>query len=927
MKNSFFFVFCLTSFVIGAQSNYQSLLWKISGNGLQEDSYLYGTMHVSSKVAYRLDDVFYTSLLKAETIALESDPNTWLKSSYEEIQANGADRYLYYTDGFYPQLFKLELPEEAVVRSAIRLDNAIVNAYLYRKNYNADNFEEETYLDMFIYQAAKKNKKPVVALEDLEESRYLVARAISSPPKKTPDPWIQKLFERENPLLVQENAYRDRNLDLLDSIGSALNTEFFRENMLYKRNENMVRALDSLLKKTTVFAGVGAAHLPGEKGMIAMLRQKGYRVTPLESKQTAYTKNRKELLEKTFVKTPLTLESTPDNFITLKSFNTLWELDYLGQQFHIALDVTNGAYLAITRINTFDYLSDKEKITLDKIDDLLYEDIPGTILKKEKITTPFPGIRIWNKTKKGDYQQYHIYRTPLEVIIIKLGGRLDYVSNNADEVFSSITFRAPNTNWETLRAASEKYQLTLPQNYTIKNYVNKGKKLIQSYANDEYFFFQEVPVYDVNYIEEDDFEAAYLHETFYKNYDLKEDKGTFVDANYSSYESSARRTKSGKRVLYLKTIVKDDNYYMMGYEGENAASARRFFDSFQFNSTSKESRFETVKDTALHFSVISNTKSVFPGTNTITGFRKKTKPYEQSEKQTAYTTTYNEKIAVTRKKFHDLQMYEHIDSVWAEIDSSYKKDFMITNRQKAHSDGVYTYAFRLRDTGSIKYIRVKNILKKGILYELKTIEDTLATPSEFVTRFYDTFTPADTLLGKDVLVDKTSQFFDALERNDSIVLKASRRIKFSEKDTDRLIDILSTYQFPDDRKFIKQDLIKALGKLKNDKILPYLVALYLNSYTDPKAQTAILSIFLERNSESAYKQVLELLENDFPLDAIGVRTLFTTQKKSLKLKKSLFPELLNYVTIEEYKKPVYELLATLKDSSYIKIKDYKRYKN
>ena len=85
--------------------------------------------------------------------------------------------------------------------------------------------------------------------------------------------------------------------------------------------------------------------------------------------------------------------------------------------------MTNGGYLAITRINTFDYLSKKPKDYLKKIDDLLFEDIPGEIISKETISVPFEGIKIVNKTKKDDYQRYLICKTPLEIIIVKLGGK------------------------------------------------------------------------------------------------------------------------------------------------------------------------------------------------------------------------------------------------------------------------------------------------------------------------------------------------------------------------------------------------------------------------------------------------------------------------------------------------------------------------
>ena len=53
---------CLLVFLIGSvwiglpdQAKGQSLLWEISGNGIKESSYLYGTIHILCPDEYKLD--------------------------------------------------------------------------------------------------------------------------------------------------------------------------------------------------------------------------------------------------------------------------------------------------------------------------------------------------------------------------------------------------------------------------------------------------------------------------------------------------------------------------------------------------------------------------------------------------------------------------------------------------------------------------------------------------------------------------------------------------------------------------------------------------------------------------------------------------------------------------------------------------------
>src|SRR6185436_19016275 len=56
---------------------YPSLMWEISGHGLKKPSYLIGTMHVSSKLAFHLPDSFYLAVRSAQVVALETNPETW----------------------------------------------------------------------------------------------------------------------------------------------------------------------------------------------------------------------------------------------------------------------------------------------------------------------------------------------------------------------------------------------------------------------------------------------------------------------------------------------------------------------------------------------------------------------------------------------------------------------------------------------------------------------------------------------------------------------------------------------------------------------------------------------------------------------------------------------------------------------------------
>src|SRR3954469_9825807 len=70
------------------EKKYPSLFWEITGNGLKKPSYLFGTMHISNKLAFHLGDSFYTALKSVDVVALEQDPNLW-QEEYSKMTFNG----------------------------------------------------------------------------------------------------------------------------------------------------------------------------------------------------------------------------------------------------------------------------------------------------------------------------------------------------------------------------------------------------------------------------------------------------------------------------------------------------------------------------------------------------------------------------------------------------------------------------------------------------------------------------------------------------------------------------------------------------------------------------------------------------------------------------------------------------------------------
>lgn len=968
---SFFLLIFMLSSVSAQEEN--SLLWEISGNGLEKSSYLYGTMHVSKKIAFRLDDVFYEALDASDMVALESDPGLWL----ENRDAMGGNAYGfgagYIPKGFYASAFRVENPKKEMLGAYLAYEDRIVNNILYRTNEYAQNFEEETYLDMFIYQAGKKFKKPIVALEDMEESATLVGRASMNAMKQKPDDWLQKKMQQQGPMMLLQDAYRERNISLLDSIDRAMYTDHYMKNMLYIRNTNMAERLDSVMTKGKVFAGIGAAHLPGEGGVIDLLRKKGYRVEPLVSPSSEKGKELKKKFEEKVLENEYNRFGPEDGFFSIKLPNKLYPVSDLGKTTYVSPDLANGSFVVVNRIPTYKFLKQDALFSIDDIDDLLFENIPGKITEKKNIVRDgFAGLDIKNRLKNGDHQRYQIFETPLEILIFKMGGEGDYVLEHSDAIFGSLKFRVSQepalsilqgpaqsgTDLDTLEQGrtgakmSERktnelkmpgknrqvtsdfgdFSVRIPALYSFPNQSRNGARALEAFDEEKksYYFLKRNVLNDFGFIEVDSFELKQIQKRFYQDLKLNPRYETIREKRLIS--SAVIDSVSGKR-LHLMTTFRRGEYFLLGICTEYGKEAEEYFDSFAFEPAIYQKPFKTVIDTALYFSAKSTVeppKFVESSNNYYQG-GPKTKDYDAFHKKTTYRNANDDAIAVELNKAHDFLMFRNLDSAWALRKKMYAhKRFNILNEETADKgNGHYELRFILTDTASTRGILVKNIIKNGLLYEIKAVVDTVEGPSRFVSEFFENFEPKDTVIGRSIFEDKVPDFFEALRRNDSIVLDGHRYLKFDERHADSLKHYISKFDYSPLLRQIQSYLILQLGEMDEVESSDFYREFYARSYNNSTAQAMVLQSIARRADEESAKLLLELMATDLPLlsNTFHISYIFAPYREDLSLAQKLFPELLQYSTIAEYKAPIFSLLAKMVSEGKMRPKGYKKYKS
>lgn len=282
-KNLYPFFLLLIPFIFSApEADAQmakSLLWKISGNGLDEPSFLYGTMHVGDKRAHKFKKSTLSAFESSKAYAMELDPSAVNPLELLEMMKMKDGKKL--KDLFTEEEWtELDLHFKEKYRTSIEAFNDFTPFYVQSMMLQS-NFKNQAgqAVDLYFYNEAKEQGKELIGLETMEEQ----LSAINSMPAEEQKEMLLQGMEEDlddaTDMLLK--YYRKGDLEKLaelsDEEGEGT-SETFEQELILKRNYRMAERLEPYIRKHSTFIGVGALHLPGEEGIIELLRKAGYTV-------------------------------------------------------------------------------------------------------------------------------------------------------------------------------------------------------------------------------------------------------------------------------------------------------------------------------------------------------------------------------------------------------------------------------------------------------------------------------------------------------------------------------------------------------------------------------------------------------------------------------------------------------------------------
>lgn len=298
---TFFLLFSLFLTSARAQHNQapteaeNSLLWEISGNNLRQPSYLFGTIHMIPASDFFLPESVKRAFDASSTVTFEIDtenmdnPMMLFSMLGNMTMQNDTTLRDLLSDGDY-LMVKNHFDQLGLPLSLLEQVKPIFLSVLAADDMGGGTgaaMEGMKSYELELTTMAKERNKKIEGLESIayqlslfDSIPYAVQAKMLVDAVAGEDRGIEE--DGEDSLDELIGYYKDQDIfRLQEMVEKEEGIAGFQNVLLTNRNRNWIEPMTKMMRRETVFFAVGAGHLAGANGLIALLRMEGYQLNPL----------------------------------------------------------------------------------------------------------------------------------------------------------------------------------------------------------------------------------------------------------------------------------------------------------------------------------------------------------------------------------------------------------------------------------------------------------------------------------------------------------------------------------------------------------------------------------------------------------------------------------------------------------------------
>ena len=281
----------LAALALATQASAEHFLWEVSS--MTNKVYLYGTVHAGKKDWYPLPAAVENALVDSSVLAVEADI-----SNREALRKSAASMTYTWPDNLkdhvpaeqYSRMVKL-LPRYSFTEADVsQVKPFMAVSLLVFAEWARSGFVPTLGVDSYLLRKAAAEAKPIV---ELEGAAMQVKLMDSLTEKQVQDLFKGTLDALEEDLTTEQikglvAAWQNGDPASLLEIARRYNDKVagakeFEEKFIWERHADMLKKIEGWLAEpgTKYFIAVGALHLAGPRGLVELLRKRGYVVRQL----------------------------------------------------------------------------------------------------------------------------------------------------------------------------------------------------------------------------------------------------------------------------------------------------------------------------------------------------------------------------------------------------------------------------------------------------------------------------------------------------------------------------------------------------------------------------------------------------------------------------------------------------------------------
>lgn len=256
------------------------MLWKITSKNEEiHPSYLFGTMHAAPASILPKIEGLYPCLEKCQIFAAETDISRGQEVAEAVSFLQGTNLRILLGKKKFDKFRSLFLKVYKIdLLRFLDFNPLFLNSLLTRQAFGSI---ELIAPDELLWEKATELGLEMKGLETVEQEIEII--------KKLP---MKYQVNSLKSIGVNVTKYRRKLLELSQLYAAEELSELYKRTikgtggmkklLLYDRNETMTESFLFFAKKASLFAAVGAAHLPGKKGILKMLKDEGAVIQPIK---------------------------------------------------------------------------------------------------------------------------------------------------------------------------------------------------------------------------------------------------------------------------------------------------------------------------------------------------------------------------------------------------------------------------------------------------------------------------------------------------------------------------------------------------------------------------------------------------------------------------------------------------------------------